>query len=623
MRIKKLIINSFRGLENVEFEFNEKLNVFSGDNRLGKSTIIDSAMWVLCDETLVTGKQDSDNRNMLDLKKALNVILEMDNGVILERKYRDIWVEDKDGILKYSRTDNQFYINGAKYKKEEYFDFIKDSIGLTKIIKTKDFNLLRGIIDYNYYSSIDYKVARKFTEELMNLKSDMELLSQEEFKPISVDMQVLKFDTGKCANKYKTEFEKVDSEITSKNKLIENLLESINEQELEKGSAIVEERQVLLNDNILANEQYKAMQQLLEENRLNIQEEEKSVLSSLNELEKESKDLIGKGNLCNSKIESFVKEINNLENEKNNLNAHIESCKKQIGILKQSKYEEILCPHCQGVLNGNELQELKNARNEQIKLGNNTIENHNKRIVEIDNKIAELNGKIEDVKKELNTYRKQYIECDKKIKQLKNEKENNAKVKELLLKKEELNNNIKQFNNNYNTERNKKINELTIELDRLSTMLENKRNIEKYKVEIQELKKKKAHIDMQRELVNEFKDLKRNMIKDNTSKVFPNVNIEIIEENENTGSTKDVCYATLKGVEYKAINDGHRYLVGITIIEDIKRTLGLQDLPIIFDKFADIGKETLKEIQKITNAQIITTLVNDSKEIILNNKENN
>ena len=111
MRIKKLIINSFRGLENVEFEFNEKLNVFSGDNRLGKSTIIDSAMWVLCDETLVTGKQDSDNRNMLDLKKALNVILEMDNGVILERKYRDIWVEDKDGILKYSRTDNQFYIN--------------------------------------------------------------------------------------------------------------------------------------------------------------------------------------------------------------------------------------------------------------------------------------------------------------------------------------------------------------------------------------------------------------------------------------------------------------------------------------------------------------------------------
>ena len=201
--------------------------------------------------------------------------------------------------------------------------------------------------------------------------------------------------------------------------------------------------------------------------------------------------------------------------------------------------------------------------------------------------------------------------------------ENNTKVKELLLKKEELTNNIKEFINNYNTEKNIKINELTIELDKLSSMLENKNNVEKYKVEIQELKKKKAYLDMQRELVKDFKDLKRNMIKENTNKVFPNINIEIIEENENTGSTKDVCYATLKGVEYKAINDGHRYLVGITIIEDIKRALGLQDLPIIFDKFADIGKETLKEIQKITKSQIITTLVNDNNTILLNDKENN
>ena len=155
-------------------------------------------------------------------------------------------------------------------------------------------------------------------------------------------------------------------------------------------------------------------------------------------------------------------------------------------------------------------------------------------------------------------------------------------------------------------------------------MLNAKNQVESLEIEIADLKKQKAHLDMQRDLVKDFKNLKRNMIKENTSKVFPNINIEIIEENENTGATKDVCYATLKGVEYKAINDGHRYLVGITIIEDIKRALGLKDLPIIFDKFADIDKNTLKEIQKITNSQIITTLVCDNDTIILNeNKENN
>lgn len=623
MKIKNLKINSFRGLENIEFNLDESLNVFGGRNRLGKTTIIDSVMWVLCDETLVNGKQDSDNRNMLDLKKELNVVIEFDNGLILERKYRDIWVEDEDGNLKYSRTDNQFYVNGAKYKKEEYFEFIKDKIGLNKRIKTKEFNLLRSIIDYNYYSNIDYKIARKFTEELMDLKSDDELINQEIFAPIKTDMQVLKFDCGKCANKYKNEFDKIDIQIKEKENLKETLFKTINEKELEKGERLFEERKVLLNDNFLENSDYKALEKLLEENRANIQEEEKNVITSLNNAKNESNELITKGNKCNSDIESCNTQIANFEKEKAWLNTCIENYKSMIENAKTKEARKVLCPHCNGVINEEEMKSFDKLVKNQIAGYENDILTHQNKIVEIDKGIENQKSKIEDTKKQLNSYRKQYVECDKKIKQLTAEKENNTKVKELLLKKEELNNNIKEFINNYNTEKNDKINSLTAELDKLSSMLDNKNKVENLKIEIHELKKKKAYLDLQRELVKDFKVLKRDMIKENTSKVFPNVNIEIIEENENTGSTKDVCYATLKGVEYKAINDGHRYLVGITIIEDIKRALGLQDLPIIFDKFADIDNNTLKEIQKITKSQIITTLVSDNNTILLNNKENN
>lgn len=623
MKIKKIKINGFRGLKELEFDFNEELNIFSGQNQLGKTSIIDSIMWVLCDETLVNGKQDSDNRNMLDLKQPLNVILEMDNGLILERKYRDIWVEDEDGNLKYSRTDNQFYVNGAKYKKEEYFDFIKENIGINKIIKTKDFNLLRGIMDYNYYSNIDYKIARKFTEELMDLKSDLELLNQEEFNPIKIDMQVLKFDCGKCANKYKNEFDKIDIQIKEKENLKENLFKTINEKELEKGEKLFEERRVLLNDNVLENSDYKALNQLLEENRVNIQEEEKNVITSLNNAKNEINDLISKGNKCNYNIENCQDKIKNLINEEKNLLENNKFNQLQIQKSKELAFDEIICPHCNGLVNEKQKDEFNNKiKNIQLNHKNN-IEKNNQRIQEIHKDIEILQNKINSTKKELNDYRKQYVECDNKIKQLNDEIQNNTKVKELLLKKEELNNNIKEFINNYNTEKNNKINELTIELDKLSSMLDNKNRVENLKVEIQELKKKKAYLDMQRELVKDFKDLKRNMIKENTNKIFPNINIEIIEENENTGATKDVCYATLKGVEYKAINDGHRYLVGISIIEDIKRALGLQDLPIIFDKFADIDTNTFNEIKKITKSQIITTLVSNNNTILLNNKENN
>lgn len=622
MKIKGLKINSFRGLQNLEFENFENINVFCGENQLGKTTVIDSIMWVLCDETLVNGKQDSDNRNMLNLKQPLNVIVEMDNGLILERRYKDIWVEDEDGQLRYSRTDNQFYINGAKYKKEEYFEFIKDSLGLNRLVKTKDFNLLRSLIDYNYYSNIDYKIARKFTEELMDLKSDVELLSQEQFKDIKIDMQVLKFDTGKCASKYKTEFDKVDLQIKEKQTVIADLEKTFSDDEIAKGEKLYEERKTLLNDNISLNDDYKAIERLLEENSINIQVEKENTLKAKNELEKEKNDLILKGNQCNSNIQLCENEIKNKNREKEDLIFNNGYNEKQILKNKEMKFEVKTCPHCNGILN----EKQKNEFEEHIKNlqdnFNKIIDDNNAKIEKLESEIKYYENKKQTNIDDLGKYRKDYIECEKKIKKLEEEINNNSKVNELLLKKEELIVKKNEFINNYNTERNEKISILTTKIDKCTIMLNNKKYVEQLKVEIQDLKKKKAYLDMQRELVKDFKDLKRNMIKENTNKVFPNINIEIIEENENTGATKDVCYATLKGVEYKAINDGHRYLVGITIIEDIKRALGLEDLPIVFDKFADIDKNTLKEIRKVTNAQIFTTLVSDEKTITLK-KENN
>ena len=76
----------------------------------------------------------------------------------------------------------------------------------------------------------------------------------------------------------------------------------------------------------------------------------------------------------------------------------------------------------------------------------------------------------------------------------------------------------------------------------------------------------------------------------------------------------------MKNVEFNGMNDGYKYLLGIQIIEDIKKHLGLKDLPIVFDKFADIDSKTLESINNITKSQLFTTLVEETKEIILNGK---
>ena len=52
-------------------------------------------------------------------------------------------------------------------------------------------------------------------------------------------------------------------------------------------------------------------------------------------------------------------------------------------------------------------------------------------------------------------------------------------------------------------------------------------------------------------------------------------------------------------------------------IENIKQKLQLENLPIIFDKLADVDHEMLQKISDITKSQIFTTKVGEEEEITL------
>ena len=612
MIINKINIESFRGLDNVEYSLNEKLNAFAGDNKLGKSTIIDSAMWVLCDETLVNGKADSDNRNQHDLKKPLNVSIELDNGIILQRKYRDIWVEDKDGNLKYSRTENKFFVSGAEYKKAEFYDYIKSMIGLNTLIKTKDFNLLRGIMDYNYFNSIDYKVARKFIEELLGLKSDTELLNDENFKDIKVamlgQMKGGIVDTVKCRNKYKNEINTLEIQIKDKEAVIKNLNENTDKEKFKSVSSeeLEKQRNELMAKDVRNENKYKELTDNIENKNQEIIKAQRDTITNENKFSNLENELITKGNACNAKIENDVANIKNL-------NGKIQQLEAEKNRIMGLQFQEIKCPHCGKAVNSNEYDSW-------VKKNKDTINEIDSQIQKGKDLIKQLNDSIETTKATVMDLRKQYIENNKNLKEVKAEIENNTKVKELELEKDNLNKELNGFISDFNTDKNSQLMELNEKIREIDSIAKNLATIINEQETLKKLKISKAVAENNFDLVKEFENMKKKMIRDNTDKVFPDVEMQIIEENENTGVLTDVCHANLKGVEYKAVNDGHRYLIGITIIEDIKKALGLQDLPIIFDKFGDIGEELLTEIESKTNAQILTTLVTNDKEITL--KEN-
>ena len=148
---------------------------------------------------------------------------------------------------------------------------------------------------------------------------------------------------------------------------------------------------------------------------------------------------------------------------------------------------------------------------------------------------------------------------------------------------------------------------------RLESMLnskleaQNKRN---------ELVSKLNDIDYLIELVNAFIQTKIKMINDK-AKDITGLDFVMLEENQTNDGVKEVCYATIDGVEFANVNTSQKLVVGIKFIEKIKEILGANNLPILADRLE--GFDDLEKIKGLTTEQLICTVVGNKnqKEIIV------
>lgn len=618
MKIKNVEIKRFRNLENVSFDL-KQTNIFSGKNGIGKTTIIDSILWCLCGETIVYGKQDSDNRNSHNLRDIVNVILTIEfNGVetTLERKYYDNWVVDKDGNEKFSEVKNLYFVNGSKYKKDEYYDYIKGLINVPKYISIpKDYNLLRSLIDYNYYSSIDYKIARKFTENILKLKSDSEIIEEERFKDIKIDMQILNYDFAKCINKYDNEKKEKEILVADKTTLLNNYKSQYDIDKVNELAKLEEERNKEIAKNIENETEFKGIFESLEQTRLIIQETKENQKNTNFEMTNKLNELIKKGYNIDNEIKSLQSDLKVLEYKSETAIVDRKRLESQKGDLQKATFKEILCPYCGGIVNQNEKDNFEKHQNEEKGKIEEKLDSLINEYSGYQRKIYEINTKIRELSEEKAKVGSTYYELKAKKEDIDKSFEEQS-IKPLEERAEELNKKLEELKNEFNVKKIATISELTSKIDEYSNIRTLPNKIESLEEEIKQLKQAIFSCEIKKDLVKEFKETKLKLIKESTHTVFPQLDFEIMEVNVNTGAMKEVCYAKLKDVEYKGINDGHRKLVGIIIIEDIKKALGIDDLPIIFDKRADVDNDMLETIKKTTNAQIITTEVSDNEAII-------
>lgn len=576
MKLKRLEIVKFRGIENIVFEIPQDKNVvaFIGKNGTGKSTSVDSVMWLLTDESFVYGGQNANNLDKNSKETPLEVIglFVKDDGTELELKRTFKQRLKKDGT--FSSYANDLYINGASYSVAEYFDRLKSELGIPKENdpNVTSFNTLRSIIDYTYISSIKYQVARDKIEKILKIATDSDLVNNPNYSIIKQELQAQLFDVSKVKTKLNKNKNLLEGQLKQINGELDVIKKAYKPLDKNAYNDLITKRDKIEKMTYSHSVEYQASIQKIRELEVKIKEQYDIYLSAKSVYDK-----------CADELK--------------NANTNIAFYKKQIEQLTQNfimvRDSGTKCPKCNYELNGAEIKKKLDLINQEGAKANNTIK-------EIETKIKTID--IDTAKKNFETESKKYNEMVKK------QQEENQNLKNIIDKedKESL-----IFNND-------KMGKLRTINGEIQTLLSNSNDaILKQKLEdVEIVKKNLSKVEQQLVVLEDFATEKNNTIKNRINEVFPNLDFRLFEESD-TGAIQNTCKVYLKNVEFEGVNTGNQIMLGLEIINSLRKVLGVKEsLPIIFDNLNDLDKNNFSKVAKMNN-QIITTYIQNVDELKL------
>lgn len=578
MRLKKIDIVKFRNLSNVSFEIPEgkKAIVFSGLNGIGKTTVIDSVMWLLCDETLVYGKENSDNLDKNNRQDTVEVtcLFVKDNGDELELKRKLYPKYNKAG--EFSSYANEFYINGADYSPKKYFArLLNEELGvrLENDPDVTGFNTLRSIIDYNYISSIKYQTAREKIEKILKIAKDEVIASDTRFSLIKDELKAQLYDVAKVKtklNKKKSISEEMVKKFTNEYQLLKEAFKPIDKEEYE---GLLKQKEAIQNKEYTHSADYQSIMVKMQEFNNVVSEAQ----ISMNESKK--------------KYDALNTEKTNIQNNIIHYNNDIATLRETFISVKNSSRK---CPNC------------------NFELDKESI---NKRLKEINEKgtatgelIKKLTQKLESI--DLESLKHDFEESKKKYEELfQKQKEFNDKL-QAIIKKEDDENKI------FYNEKQIALNEVNGKIMAME-MASNKSGLENKESELKIAREDLALVERQLIILDEFFQFKNQAIKERINEVFPNLDFRLTVESD-TGAIQNTCQVFLKNVDYNGVNTGNKILLGFEIINSLRKAFGVTEtLPIIFDELANLDKANFQKTTNLSDSQVITTLVGQSDTIKL------
>lgn len=632
VRLKTLKLRNFKGIKELDIDFNLVDTNIYGKNATGKTTINDAFQWLLFGKDS-SGSADFDVKTKTlngeyihNLDHSVEGVFEVnDSELSLKKVFKEKYTKKRGSSTEeFTGHTTDYFIDEVPKKKSE-FDEMVDMVADKNI-----FQLITDPLFFNDDKRFNWKNRRNLLIDMCGDVSDEDVLNSsselEELKPALIGF-------GKSVDDYRAvlkskmqpinqELKNIPVRINEARLAIPELIKSVDHTQLDLLKEQIELKQKekfsILNGGLIAEKEaelvrYKNRKLLINDERMS-----KNKLSDERaELETERNRLILDCNSLKMQIEAKLYEISLNEKRRDDLRKSYVDCNAM-------EYDETqnICPNCHQMLPFEQIEGFKEKFN-----------------IDKSNKLETINAEGSMLKTEFDKLSKEVEELESKLYQTEVQAKNiNTNLNEIYTKYEKLENDFKADKAIRIEVVDKDIEKATLELEEIKK--DNSSLIKKVEAEIQVLNDKKAYLEadiakiMQKEqqerriaeleaqekkLSNEYQHLDRmlyltdlfikakvSMLSDKINSYFRLCKFKLFNTQIN-GGIEECCEVTVNGVNYSDLNNAMKINAGLDCINticDFKDTYA----PIFIDNC-----EAVNETIRTNSQQIRLYVTNDER----------
>jgi len=634
IKILELKLRNFKGIKELKLSPGGKnINIY-GENATGKTTIMDSFLWLLFDKDSQNSSQfnvktlDNKGNPMHGLEHEVVAKIEIDSKEIeLQKIYKEKWTKKK-GQAESELTSHttEHFVNGVPKKKKEYTEY------LAQIINEDTFKILTNPSYFN--NNLNWKDRRSIALNICGDLEDKEVIDQDkklkDLKDLLKDKSIddLKAEMSSRRKKLNEELksipyridelsrevEEVDIDLLNKEKKV--LEEKLNELKNSK-SVDYDFRLRGINGSIamLGNEIKDLERTATEEIRANLDSSNKAKYN----LEKSVNDSDSKAFKINNNAIGLRELIDKIEKEISELKEKFKDIK-----VTEFKKESTICPTCQQELQSEKVDSLitefennktimlKNInetgkqKKEKLEKAQEELKQSEKELEEIKEELEATKGMLEGKNKEVAEYEKEIENID--IRKTQEYKERRNKIEELEIGKVEVEENIKDRDHTDKIkEFENRILEINKDLAKVDLAEQNEIRVNELLKREKEVAQMVAETEKTEFLCDQYVISKSNLLENKLNSKFNLVKFKLFDLQVN-GGINETFITTVDGVPFEDLNNAMKINAGLDIINTLTDYYNFK-APIFID-----NRESVNKIIDV-KSQVINLIVSKDKKL--------